>query len=73
MTTYFVIFTGFIRRCCRFVRSVNAATTNFADECVIENVAVTVTWSGYVADITQSVPQNFIDDTIAGYSVDIDL
>ena len=49
--------------------SENAATTNFADECVIENVAVTVASSLDVANITLSVPRDVIDDTTAGQSV----
>ena len=49
--------------------SVNAATREFADEGVRENVAVTVTASSYVVNITQSVAQNVIDDSTAGHSV----
>ena len=41
----------------------------FADECVIENVALTVASSLDVANITQSVPRDVIDDTTAGQSV----
>ena len=51
--------------------SVNAATREFAYENVIKNVAVTISWAGYVADITQSVPRNVIDDSTAGHSVDL--